>query len=1057
MGLYPNIPKLRDVDRLCFPRMKSHFELLAEASPSFCPSVKLYKWKSSRTGLQSVLIKRQSPSVQGYFAVASESNDDSGCPHTLEHIVFMGSKKYPYKGLLDKLSATQMSSTNAWTSQDQTCYTLNTAGDEGFLNLLPVYLDHILNATVTDAACTTEVYHIDGKGEEKGVVFSEMQGHEHTSDSLMTVEAQKMLFAERSGYATNTGGCLSALRVLRPETIKQYHKYVYRPSNLSVIVAGDVNPQSFISTLEMFDEEYSQKHPQNSQESHPRPFVESPLSSAASPLKTTTFHTIEFPDSMESSGEVLISWLGPSVTDLQANTALQVVTTYLWMQNSGKLEVEFVNVSKDKALAAEVVGYTNEYLNTQVCLSLYGVPIPNLEKSASTVVDYLEKRLLNELDFTFLKQCIDTVYDGFVLMAEEQISTFVSLAISDFLYGNGNSFESWVSKVDEFLIIREWTEADWRKFIRTHVVASPKACVLGRPSRDAYVRIDEEKKARSDEINQTRDLQECDKLLQKALIENERVIPEELLSMFKIPDVARIRFITSLSAATTQMIKHGLPGAALQIDETTQSYLANETCQLALNFESIPSQFVAINLFITASSVDKELLPLISVVLANAFASPMVLDDGRVLSPEEVAQESQQDLLGSGLCVNSSMQEMVSITAKAKLSNYSKAVEWIKRCMFNVVFDVEQTSICIARHLKTIPEAKRSDTDLLQASMDEVLLTDRSLRRQSGSLNSEHAVREFETDLDGTVEKLHKLRSQLFQLENIRGLIIGNVAEISKANGISILRPWIELEKKCLEAGSKTDINNILPVRIPNHYLSQRGQSPGLQAILTLCAASDSTNLNVIAKGPNSYGHEDLPALSVVNTFLDMAEGPFWTAVRGSGYAYGAALSTSVQMGHVVLSIYSAADGLSALKACKEVVLDVLARKIPVNETILESVVATIVGDLAGHLAEPATAIEEKFNDTVLKGYEPNYVQTVIREIKAVTPERFMKILKAYALPLFEPQNSSIFCVASPSEEFTLKDGLVKLGYGVEVHENEAEYSDAFEGSSSESEGEFEN
>ena len=31
------------------------------------------------------------------FILATEAHDDDGLPHTLEHIVFMGSEKYPYK------------------------------------------------------------------------------------------------------------------------------------------------------------------------------------------------------------------------------------------------------------------------------------------------------------------------------------------------------------------------------------------------------------------------------------------------------------------------------------------------------------------------------------------------------------------------------------------------------------------------------------------------------------------------------------------------------------------------------------------------------------------------------------------------------------------------------------------------------------------------------------------------------------------------------------------------------------------------------------------------
>lgn len=31
------------------------------------------------------------------LCVATEAHDDDGLPHTLEHLVFMGSENYPYK------------------------------------------------------------------------------------------------------------------------------------------------------------------------------------------------------------------------------------------------------------------------------------------------------------------------------------------------------------------------------------------------------------------------------------------------------------------------------------------------------------------------------------------------------------------------------------------------------------------------------------------------------------------------------------------------------------------------------------------------------------------------------------------------------------------------------------------------------------------------------------------------------------------------------------------------------------------------------------------------
>jgi Zn-dependent M16 (insulinase) family peptidase len=111
----------------------------------------------------------------------------------------MGSKKYPFKGVLDHLANRAGSNgTNAWTANDHTAYTIATAGTEGFLKMLPsrltfgvadiVYVDHILHPTITDAGYVTEVHHINGQGEDAGVVYSEMQARENTAGDLMSLE-----------------------------------------------------------------------------------------------------------------------------------------------------------------------------------------------------------------------------------------------------------------------------------------------------------------------------------------------------------------------------------------------------------------------------------------------------------------------------------------------------------------------------------------------------------------------------------------------------------------------------------------------------------------------------------------------------------------------------------------------------------------------------------------------------------------------------------------------------------------------------------------------------
>lgn len=47
---------------------------------------------------------------------------------------------------------------------------ITTAGSDGFLQLLPVYVDHILYPTLTNEGFYTEVHHIDQDGQDAGIV-----------------------------------------------------------------------------------------------------------------------------------------------------------------------------------------------------------------------------------------------------------------------------------------------------------------------------------------------------------------------------------------------------------------------------------------------------------------------------------------------------------------------------------------------------------------------------------------------------------------------------------------------------------------------------------------------------------------------------------------------------------------------------------------------------------------------------------------------------------------------------------------------------------------------
>jgi Zn-dependent M16 (insulinase) family peptidase len=135
-----------------------NYERLTEFKLAYAP-VTVAKYRSKKTGFSVVVANNKAPITNAYFTVATEIFDDTGRPHTLEHLVFLGSKNYPYKGVLDNLAnRAGGDGTNAWTADDRkakflvgptgiiqanqlvpsdTAYTISTAGSEGFLNMLP--------------------------------------------------------------------------------------------------------------------------------------------------------------------------------------------------------------------------------------------------------------------------------------------------------------------------------------------------------------------------------------------------------------------------------------------------------------------------------------------------------------------------------------------------------------------------------------------------------------------------------------------------------------------------------------------------------------------------------------------------------------------------------------------------------------------------------------------------------------------------------------------------------------------------------------------------------
>lgn len=186
---------------------------------------------------------------------------------------------------------------------------------EGFLQLLPVYLDHILYPTLTATGHHTEVHHINGEGEDAGVVYCEMQGRENSGPDRMHLTMHRLMYPD-SGYRSETGGLMRCLRGLTVETIRKYHRDFYRPENLCLVICGSMSSgghtERLIRAIEEFEKRKILPRQLDDTKSQPRPWVDS---GAVQPLAESVDSIVEFPDEDESIGSVMLGWSGPKVSD----------------------------------------------------------------------------------------------------------------------------------------------------------------------------------------------------------------------------------------------------------------------------------------------------------------------------------------------------------------------------------------------------------------------------------------------------------------------------------------------------------------------------------------------------------------------------------------------------------------------------------------------------------------------------------------------------------------------------------------------------------------------
>ncbi|KAI2780307.1 Metalloenzyme, LuxS/M16 peptidase-like protein [Daldinia loculata] len=982
------------------------------------------QYESERSGMQVIVTDRKGPKVNGYFTLATEIFDDSGAPHTLEHLVFMGSKSYHYKGLLDKLASRAYGSTNAWTMTDHTAYTLETAGWEGFAQILPVYLEHLIVPTITDAACLTEVHHINGEGNDAGVVYSEMQGVQYSSAEIMDIKARRLLYPENVGFRYETGGMMENLRVLTPERIRNFHREMYQPRNMCIIIVGEVDHDNLLTILGQFEESVKDDLPPLDAP-FKRPWIES---AQPPPLEKTIVETVEFPEEDESIGDMVVGFFGPSCTDIIQSSGLTILLTYLCGSSVAVLE----NVMVEKEELASSISYLwDARPNSVIWLQPTGVATEKLAFVEQRLISLLKEVAAQPLDMTYMRECIQRERRQVKAQAEESESFYSTNIITDYLFGNrdGSTLKQ-LASLDEYDILEKWTDEQWRAFLKKWLADAHHVSILGKPSLQLATKQKEDEIARIEKRKQVLGAEGLKKLAQKledAKKQNEVEIPASVLEKWPVPPIESIHFIESQTARSGMARKLGVHNNSAQkiIDQ------ASSELPLFVQFEDVPTNFVHISVHVGTSNLPAAYKPLLSLFSDNFFNTP-IRRNGERVPFEKVVMELERDTVSYALDSGSKFSDSESFLIRFQVEpeKYATTIEWIRTMMFDSIFDLTRLKACIAKQLADIPEAKRdgrvmtSEVEMaIHNEASSLLVAKRTLVK---TVYLRRLKKLYDKDPEAVISKFEELRKSLFTSDNLRILVI---ADISNSKLSDPVKAWDTLSNSL-----NAHVESVNPITKPHTLLNSEGRNPGsVGATIVPMRAIDSSYSICSSKGLTSFSDPVVPALLVAMQYLETVEGTLWNAVRGNGLAYGAYFAKELDGGYLHFKVYRSPLASKAISAARDAIAALVDGTVEFEKPMIEGAISQLVMAMAEEQATLATAGVQKFIVGAIRGLEPDYNIKMLAKVRKISVEDIKQAMKTWLLPLFEPGKSNVVVCCAHTMVEQLEKEFKAMGYKTEV------------------------
>lgn len=906
---------------------------------------------------------------------------------------------------------------DAWTETDNTVYTLSCAGTEGFLRLLPVYLNHILFPTLTRSAFITEVYSITDSGDDNGAVYCEMQGRENSGESRGNLELLRNIYAGH-GYSMETGGIMKNIRdSLTIEKIREYHSHYYRAENLAVIIAGQVNIDEIakaIAPIEKMVVERKGKYPK----------FRKPWQTPVAPMKETKNVKILFPSDEEECGLVYIGYLGPkATTEFETLTACYVLLKYLCDTSVSPIQQSFIEI--DDPFASRVSYNITENSTSLLFLTFENVPLHK--------IDFIYERFIQLLvDIANGKEKLDEqrlriVFEKFIL---ERLSSLENSphdditfhVLGDFLYANKNEdFQKRLNVTDIITKLQEENMDYWLNLLRKYFIDNHSVTVRAVPSIAEKEKLSKEEADRLEQRRQELGPEGLAKKaceLEEAMAENDKAPPLEMLTSLPVPSTKSISFHKfDVVKKTDKEPKMDLKPIPFFI----------EAYNLKTNFVYVTAAF-------DTTCLSMELRNYLLLFLDLILESPVQTKDA-LMPYETVVSALEQDMIsyetslglqstsrfGCGPFSNSATFHM-----QVEVRKFEVAIGWMTNLLFNSVFTQERVHIVASKLVNDIATEKRNGYNMAREISKAVFYKKDSNVQQNSVLTQYTFLTELveglknEAKCQQTIKKLNELRNLL-----IPSITIHVAANFEKVKDLKM--PFAPLVEKIQELAQPTV--DYLPVTFDNQLLNKDGNlEKEFTGTIVGIGCVESGFLFSTSPGITDFMDGDLAAILLYLQYLSQLEGPMWKKIRKNSYGYN--VIPKPNEGIIQFSLYRATNIYEAYKDAKTIIEAQLEDDSQFDETLLESAKSSLIFEIIEREKTVGDLVQQAMLNS-FKGVAIDYNKLLVDQVATVTNADLRRVGAKYFTTMFQPGPSKVVIVCHPDKVESIKTQFEEFGHNL--------------------------